>query len=215
MSGCAKAAIIGGIVVVLVVIAALAFVFFGIRGFVNDIDSELTTSDSCEFITDEEASEALGEQVSVETGDSALGAILGIIRDTRLMEDEPFCFISSEDSSTQAWVSLYEGGDAEAVFANAEDIADGQVVSSSSDTTGSISVESDAFRGDDVAGLGDEAFCTDAGFTIFGGVLARSGNRVVYVSVLPLADNQGSDVLDGSLCERAIPLARVVLDLAR
>ena len=215
MSGCAKAAIIGGIVVVLVVIAALAFVFFGIRGFVNDIDSELTTSDSCEFITDEQASDALGEQVSVETGDSALGAILGIIRDTRLLEDEPFCFISSEDSSTQAWVSLYEGSDAEAVFANAEDIADGQVVSSSSDASGSLSVESDAFRGDDVAGLGDEAFCTDAGFTIFGGVLARAGNRVVYVSVLPLADNQGSDVLDGSLCERAVPLARVVLDLAR
>ena len=200
---------------VLVVIAALAFVFFGIRGFVNDIDSELTTSDSCEFITDDEASDALGEQVSVETGDSALGTILGIIRDARLLEDEPFCFISSEDSSTQAWVSLYEGSDAEAVFANAEDIADGQVVSSSSDASGSISVESDAFRGDDVADLGDEAFCTDAGFTIFGGVLARSGNRVVYVSVLPLADNQGSDVLDGSLCERAIPLARVVLDVAR
>jgi hypothetical protein len=215
MSGCAKAAIIGGVVVVLGVIAVLAAVFFGLRGFFSDIDEQLTTSDSCEFITDAEASEALGVPVSVETGDSALGTILGIIRDTRLLAEEPFCFISSEDSTTQAWVSLYQGNDAEAVFANAADVADGQVVSSSSDASGSISVESDPFRGEDVAGLGDEAFCTDAGFTIFGGVLAHSGNRVVYVSVMPLADNQGSDILDGSLCERAIPLARVVLDAAR
>lgn len=213
MSGCAKAAIIGGIVVVLGVLALLAFLFFGVRRFVENVDAELSTSDSCEFITDEEASDALGVDVSVESGDSALGSILGIIRDTRLLPDEPSCFISSDDSATQAWVSVYEGGAAAEVFANAEDIADGQVVSSSSDASGSISVESDPFRGDDVDGLGDEAFCTDAGFSIFGGVLARSGNRVVYVSVLPLADNQGSDVLDGSLCERAIPLARAVLDL--
>lgn len=212
MSGCAKAAIIGGIVVVLGVIAVLAVVFFGLRGFVNNIDNELSASDSCEFITDAAASDALGVNVTVESGDSALGSILGLIRDNRLLPDEPSCFISSDDSATQAWVSVYEGGAATEVFANAEDIADGQVVSSSSDASGSISVESDPFRGEDVAGLGDEAFCTDAGFSIFGGVLARSGNRVVYVSVLPLADNQGSDVLDGSLCERAVPLARAVLD---
>lgn len=213
MSGCAKAAIIGGIVVVVGVVVVLALLFFGVRSFVENVDAELTTSDSCEFITDSEASDALGVDVSVESGDSALGTILGIIRDTRLLEDEPFCYISNDDSSTQAWVALYEGGDGAAVFANAEDIADGQVVSSSSDASGSITVESDPFRGEDVAGLGDEAFCTDAGFTIFGGVLARSGNRVVYVSLLPLADEQGSDVLDGSLCERAVPLARAVLEL--
>lgn len=212
MSGCAKAAIIGGIVLVLGVVAVVAFAVFGLRRFVDNIDTELTTSDSCEFITDTEASDALGVDVSVESGDSALGSILGLIRDTRLLPDEPSCFISSDDSATQAWVSLYEGGDADAVLATAEDIADGQVVSSSSDASGSISVESVPFRGEDVAGLGDRAFCTDAGFSIFGGVLARSGNRIVYVSVLPMADNQGSDVLDGSLCERAIPLARAVLD---
>jgi len=213
MSGCAKAAIIGGVVVVLGVIAVVAVVFFGVRNFVNDIDDELSTSDSCDFVNDAEASEALGVSVSVESGDSALGSILGIIRDTRLLADQPFCFISSDDSSTQAWVSLYEGGDAEEVFANAEDVADGQVVSGTSDASGSITVESDPFRGEDVAGLGDEAFCTDAGFTIFGGVLARAGDQVVYVSVLPLEENQGSDVLDGSLCERAVPLARAVLGL--
>ncbi len=191
----------------------LAVLFFGVRSFVENIDDDLSTSDSCDFVTDAEASDALGVSVSVESGDSALGSILGIIRDTRLLADEPFCFISSDDSSTQAWVSLYVGGDAEKVFAGAEEVADGQVVSSSSDASGSIIVESDPFRGEDVAGLGDEAFCTDAGFTIFGGVLARSGNQVVYVSVLPLEENQGSDVLDGSLCERAVPLARAVLGL--
>lgn len=212
MSGCAKAAIIGGIIVVIGVIAVLAVLFFGVRRFVTSVDDQLTTADSCEFITDTEASEAMGVSVSAESGDSALGSILGIIRDTRLLADQPFCFISSEDSTTQVWVSLYEGGDAEAVFANAEDIADGEVLSSTSTDSGSSSVETDPFRGDDVAGLGDEAFCTDAGFTVSGGVLARSGNHVVYVTVLPLEGNQGSDVLGGSLCERAVPLARAVLD---
>lgn len=212
MSGCAKAAIIGGIVVVLGVLAIGAMFIFGLRRIVGNIDAELTTSASCEFITASDASDALGVEVTVESGDSGFGAILGMIRDTRLLSEQPSCFISSEDSETQAWVSLYEGSDAEGVFANAEEVAEGQVVSSSSDASGSISVETDPFRGEDVSGLGDEAFCTDPGFTIYGGVLARSGNRVVYVSVLPLGDAQGSDLFDGSLCERASALARVVLD---
>ena len=211
MSGCAKAAIIGAIIFVLGVIAVVTVIVLRVGSFVNNIDDELGTSDSCDFITDAEASDALGVTVTVASGESALGSILGIIRDTRLLADQPFCFISSEDSSTQAWVSLYVGGDAEEVFANAENIADGLVVSSSSDASGSISVESDPFRGQDVADLGEQAFCTDAGFTIFGGVLARSGDRVVYVSVLPLEANQGSDVIDGSLCERAVPVAQAVL----
>ena len=90
MSGCAKAAIIGGIVVVLVVIAALAFVFFGIRGFVNDIE-RIDHFGLMRVHHDDEAYDALGEQVSVETGDSALGAIWGSSEDTRLLEGEPFC----------------------------------------------------------------------------------------------------------------------------
>ena len=213
MGGCAKAAIIGGVLMAVVVIGVLAFVFFRVRGFVNSVDDDLNAADSCEFITDDQASDALGVRVTVESGDSALGTILGIIRDNRLLADQPFCYVSSEDSNTQAWVSLYEGGDAEAVFSNAEDIADGQVVSSSSDASGSISVETDPFRGEDVAGLGDQAFCTDPGGAVSGGVLARAGSRVVYVSVFPMAENQGADVLNGSLCERAIPLARAILDL--
>jgi hypothetical protein len=212
MSGCAKAAIIGGIVILLVIVAVGAMSVFGLRRFVGNIGDDLATSNSCEFITDSAASDALGVDVTVESGDSALGAILGMVRDTRLLADQPSCFISSEDSSTQAWVSFYEGSDAQVVFANAEDIADGQVVSSTSDASGSISVETDPFRGGDVPGLGDEAFCTEAGSTIYGGVFARSGSRVVYVSVLLMSDAQGSDIFNGSLCERAIPIARMVLD---
>jgi hypothetical protein len=210
MSGCAKAAIIGGIVVVVGVIVVLALVFFRVKGFVENVDSSLESPDSCPFITDQEASDALGVAVTAESGESALGSILGLIRDTRLLPDEPFCFVSSEDSSTQVWVSVYEGGDADSVFANAADVADGEVVSSSSDASGSISVETDPFRGEDVPGLGDEAFCVDAGPTASGGVLARSGSRVVYVSALPLMDEQGATDL-GSLCDRAVSIARAVL----
>jgi hypothetical protein len=212
MSGCAKAAIIGGIVIVVGFIAVLAVVVLGVSRFVDNVGGEFESADSCQFITDSAASEALGVEVGAEPGESALGSILGIIRDTRLLPDEPFCFVSSEDSTTQVWVSVYDGGDAEAVFADAEDIADGQILSSVSDASGSATVESDPFRGEDVAGLGDEAFCTTPGATVSGGVLARSGDRVVYVSALPLEENQGADLFDGSLCERAASLARVVLE---
>ena len=211
MSGCAKAAIIGGIVVFLGLIAVLATVFFGVRSFVENIDADLGSPDSCQFLTDDVASDALGVSVTAESGESALGSILGIIRDTRLLADEPFCFVSSEDSTTQAWVSVYEGEDAAGMFVNAADIADGEVVSSSSDASGSVSVETDPFRGEDVAGLGEEAFCVDAGAAASGGVLARSGNRMVYVSVLPLVDDQGGADLN-SLCDRATNLARAVLE---
>jgi len=211
MSGCAKAAIIGGIVIVLGVVAVLAVAFFGISRFVDNIDADLGSPDSCQFLTDTQASDALGVLVTAESGESALGSILGIIRDTRLLADEPYCFVSSEDSTTQAWVSVYEGGDAEGVFVNAADVADGEVVSSSSDASGSVSVETDPFRGEDVPGLGEEAFCVDAGPAASGGVLARTGNRVVYVSVLPLVDDQGGADL-GSLCDRAAQLARAVLE---
>jgi hypothetical protein len=208
MSGCAKAALIGGVILLVLVVAAGAFFMWGVRRFLGEVE-DVAAPNSCELIGDDEASDLLGVTVTVESGDSVIGNILGIIRDTRLLADAPSCFISSEDGSTQAWVSVHDGGDAVAVFANASDIADGQVVSSTSIAGGSIQVETSPFRGPDVPDLGDEAFCTEMGMVVSGGVLAREGDRVVYVSMMPSAD--GGDPLGGDLCDRAVLIARALL----
>lgn len=210
MSGCAKAAIIVGVVVAIgavLVVAAIAIFFNRVA---DDVEAGLEES-PCEFITDDLASEVVGVTVTAVSGDSFLGDILGMVRDTRLLEDAPACFISDEGSEVQVWVSVYDGSDAAEVFAAQADIADGQVVSSTSIEGGQITVESDAFRGDDVPDLGDEAFCTELGLTGSGGVLARLGDRVVYVSVLALGENEGAEVFTDELCDRAVPVARAVL----
>ena len=107
---------------------------------------------------------------------------------------------------------MYDGSDAAEVFASWADVADGEVVSQTTSESGTLTVETDAFRGDDVPGLGEEAFCVDVGLTASGGVFARSDDRVVYVTVLALEENQGAEVFDNSTCERAIPIATALLN---
>jgi hypothetical protein len=135
-----------------------------------------------------------------------------VIQDTRLLSDSPSCFISDDDSATQIWITVYDGGDAAEVFASWAAVADGEVVSrTTTESGGTLTVESDAFRGEDVPGLGEEAFCVDVGFTASGGVFARSDDRVVYVTVLVLEEDQGVMPSDGSTCERAVPVAAALL----
>ena len=211
MSGCAKAAIIGGaIVVALGALAAIA-IFLFVRNFADDVE-ESFSEESCPFLTNEEASAAVGEEVEAASGDSLIGELLGVIQDTRLLSDSPSCFISGDDSAVQVWISVYDGSDAAEVFASWADVADGEVVSQTTTQSGTLTVETDAFRGEDVPGLGEEAFCVDVGFTASGGVFARSDDRVVYVTVLALEENQGAEVLDNSTCERAIPIATALLN---
>ncbi len=210
MSGCAKAAIIGALVIFLIGGVIMAILFFGLVRFVNDA-SEAFEEAPCPFLTDAAASQALGVEVTAISGTSGLATMLGILRDGRLIGDAPYCFVSDEGSEVQVWVSAYEGADAAEVFAAGADVADGQVVSQETSDDGTLTVGTDAFRGEDVPGLGDEAFCVEVGPTVSGGVFARSGNRVVFVTALTLAENEGVDVFDGSLCARATPLAEALL----
>jgi hypothetical protein len=210
MSGCAKAAIIGGVIIVVLGVMAVIGAFFFFRNFGDDIEEALS-EESCPFMTNEEASAAVGEDVEAVSGDSLIGSLLGVIQDTRLLSDSPSCFISDDDSVTQIWIAVYDGGDAEDVFASWAAVADGEIVSQSTTDSGTLTVESDAFRGEDVPGLGEEAFCVDVGFTASGGVFARSDDRVVYVTVLALEENQGDEVFSGNTCERAVPVAAALL----
>ena len=207
MSGCAKAAIIGVVVIVVLGIAFVALLAIGVMRFANEVGDSIEDS-PCEFISDEEVSDLVGSDVTAVSGDSVLGQILGVVQDTRLLSDSPSCFISGEDSSAQMWISVYDGGDAEDVFAAWAAVADGEVVSQDSDESGTLTVETDAFRGEDVPGLGEEAFCVDVGFTASGGVFARSDDRIVYVTSLPMEDE---DLFSDELCQRLVPVAAALL----
>jgi hypothetical protein len=210
MSGCAKAAIIGGVIVVVLgaLVAVAVFVFF--NRVADNVEGSFEDS-PCEYISNQDASDAVGVDVEAISGDSAVAAILGLIRDTRLLEGAPFCFISGDDSEIQVWVSVYDGSDAADVFAAGAEVAGGQVVSETSTDSGSLTVETGAFRGDDVPDLGNEAFCVDIGMTASGGVFARSDDRVVFVSALAFGEDPGSEVFTNASCERAIPIARALL----
>jgi hypothetical protein len=210
MSGCAKAAIIVGAIIVVGIVVLVALFIFGLNRFADEVEGAFE-DEPCPYLSNQEASDAVGADVDAVSGDSALGRILGLIRDTRLLADAPACFISDSDSNIQIWVSVYDGSDAAEVFATGAEIAGGQVVSSTETDSGTITVESEPFRGEDVAGLGDEAFCVDVGAVVSGGVFARSDDRVVFVSSLALVEDESADLFDGSLCERAASVARVLL----
>ncbi len=210
MSGCAKAAIIGGAIIVALGVIAVIGIFFVFRSIGDEVE-ESFSSESCPFMTNEEASAAVGEEVEAASGDSLIGELLGVIQDTRLLSDSPSCFISGDNSTVQIWISVYDGSDAADVFASWAAVADGEIVSQTTTDSGTLTVETDAFRGEDVPGLGEEAFCVDVGFTASGGVFARSDDRVVYVTVLGFEENEGAEVFDNSTCERAIPVATVLL----
>jgi hypothetical protein len=210
MSGCAKAAIIGGAIILVLGIGIVAVVVFGFMRFADDVEDSFGES-PCQFISSEEASDVIGTEVEATSGDSALGAILDLIRDTRLLADSPSCFISDADSTIQIWIAVHDGGDAATVFAEGAAVADGQVVSEQTTDSGSVTVETEAFRGEDVPGLGEEAFCVELGAVVSGGVFARSEDRVVYVSALAMAGNEGAEVFDDSLCQRAIPIAEALI----
>jgi hypothetical protein len=210
MSGCAKAAIIG-VVLIVVIGIGLAVLFLVVLNRVADDVEASFTEEPCQFITSAEASEAIGAEVEATSGDSALGAVLGLVRDTRLLEGAPSCFISEDDGPIQIWLAVYDGGDAAEVFATGAEVAEGQVVTQETTESGTLTVETDAFRGEDVPGLGEEAFCTELGAVVSGGVFARAGERVVYVSALPVIEDEGEGAL-GDPCQMVIPVAEALLD---
>jgi hypothetical protein len=207
MSGCAKAAIIGGVIVVVLgaLVAIAIFVFF--RRVADNVEDAIGEN-PCEYISSEEASNIIGSQVDAWSGDSFMGGVMGLIRDTRLLSDSPTCFLTGSDSSVQVWISVYDGSDAADIFAAWAAVADGQIVSQDTTESGTLTVETDAFRGEDVPGLGEEAFCVDVGAVVTGGVFARSDDRVVYVTALA---TQGEDVFSGDLCQATVPIAAALL----
>ena len=80
----------------------------------------------------------------------------------------------------------------------------------SEDQGSGLTLENPGYFAGEVAGLGDEAFCTDLSAAIMAGVAVHQGDRMVYVSVGPASEDQ--PIADPSeLCSFAQEVAATVL----
>lgn len=135
------------------------------------------TTKTCELITDGELEQVLGSGAQALPMGGIADATIGQVLDKRVIADAPDCWVSSaSDSATTGRVARQDGGDASGDFRSARQTAQGGVY----------------FDGD-VAGLGDEAFCTAISEFGAAGILVRSGGRLVYVSLIDMATLDGSE----------------------
>jgi hypothetical protein len=196
-NGCLKAClIVAAIGVVLAILGVAGLVFLGGRlaeGIVNP-DGSLK---SCPLITNQQLSDALGRDAEAFPLSGIWDATMGAVLDKRVLKDAEACWIAvgtrvttgaTSDTATGRLAGV-TGGDAAGTYRQEKDRA----------TQGGY------FAGD-ASGIGDEAFCTGVSSMGSAGVLVRSGNQLVYVSLLT-ADVSGSS----DACVAAQAIARRML----
>jgi hypothetical protein len=175
-NGCIYALIAVAAVVVLGIIGVvLAVAVFG--GKAADKIQEATQKNPCPFLSDAQASDALGQDVEAVKM-SGFYEFLRIAVDTRVLPDAPDCVVITTSDSGVARVAKYNGSDAGSAFDQAKDVADG----TSQDQGNGLSLETESYLGDETVTVGDEGFCTTAGVIGSTGVLIRKGDTLVYAS---------------------------------
>jgi hypothetical protein len=169
-NGCLKACLIVGIVVV--VLAVVFFIAVALLGMKFATDIGVTSNGSlkaCELISNDQLGEALGGQPQaaplVGLGDATIGRVL----DNRILPDAPDCWIMAggAGSSVTGRLAREDTPDAASIF--------------KSEKAGAAS---GGYLAGELAGIGDESFCTGASDATSVGVMARAGNRLVYVSLI-------------------------------
>jgi hypothetical protein len=132
--------------------------------------------------------------------DSTIGQLL----DRRILADAPDCWIVGEDdSSITGRIARQDGGDASGDFASARQTAQGQ-----------------GYFAGDLAGYGEQAFCTSMSEAGSFGALVLAGGRLAYVGLIDPVAMQGDGLIvdenngltSPATCERA---ARVAVALLR
>jgi hypothetical protein len=219
MSGCVKALIIVGVLLIVLIIAVV-FAFEALfRNFVgSDLEGDGSLAE-CQLLPDDEARAVLGGSADAIELSGFFDASIGFIIDKRVLADAPDCWVTEGSAAYIARVARYDGTDAATVFAAEREAA--QAVTD--DQGGGINVIQSGYDAGDAPGIGDEAFCTGiSGGAIMAGVVVRQGGTVVYVSVGPpnegdtsVPDMQPLDdgtVAAPGLCALAQDLAREVLD---
>jgi hypothetical protein len=191
-----------------------------LAAFGDDVVESAVGGGPCPFLSDDEASDALGSGTeAIET--RGLSNVLTVI-DARVLATEPSCALlggESEDGAGDGGlgrVARYEGGEADERYAQELEKAKGIT----EDRGNGVSVTSDEYLNRELEDFGDEAFCTTSS-GVGAGVLVRDGDTLVYVSVVAdVSQTPGVNLdpenprlgTDDAHCELAQQIARDVLD---
>jgi hypothetical protein len=184
-NGCLRAClIVGGILVVAVIVGGIALSIF-LGQIIEQVQEnpDAVFGGECELVSRLEVGDALGEDVEVLALEGFADGTMGAILDKRLLPDATDCWILGD--GTTGRIAVVDT-DAETVFRNSRAEAEA------------------SFLAGDVAGIGDEAFCTTINQQGSGGVLVRFDERVVYVSLV------AESFEDSSVCETAQAVARTL-----
>jgi hypothetical protein len=217
-SGLARGCLIlfGVVVVGGVLLLVLIAVLFGqmLEGFTGDLDDVDTP---CAILTDDQARAVLGGDARVYAMTPLTKMTLGLVLDARVLADAAEeCWIGTEGETAVGRVASHRGGDAAAVFAaeidNAKPVRE--------DQGGGLYLEREGYNAMPVSGVGDEAFCTGVSPAVQAGVVARRGDRVVYVSITPASSgaipdfetNPDGVIYSPQVCRDAAELVRLALD---
>ena len=178
MSKTAKGCLIAMAVVAVLGVLVVGGAIFAIGMFADDVAENALGGGPCPFLSDDEASDALGDGTTAIEA-SGLTSVLTII-DPRVMPSDPSCALSREDDTGGLGrVARYEGSLASQKYDDELTKAKGIT----EDRGNGVSVTTDEYFNQVVDGFGDEAFCTKSS-GLGAGVLVREGNTLVYVSVV-------------------------------
>lgn len=186
-NGCLKACLVVGLIgVALLVVGVVAAVILGGRlvGEIAD-NPDGFFGGPCPIADPSEVSEAVGAPVDVFELEGFMGGTMDLLLDKRLLPAAPDCYAVGDDGFIGR--IAVEDGDGQTVFDEARRVAE------------------ESFLERELAGIGDEAFCTTVSESGSSGVLVRWGERVAYVSV---AD--GNAFAPASSCELATAVARTL-----
>ncbi len=167
-NGCLKGClIVAAIGIVLVIILGVAVTVLGLR-FAQDLGFNTSTGTftECSFLSSADASAALGGKAEALPLGGIVDATIGQLLDKRVIPNAQDCWVAGDNTATGR-VARQAGGDATGAFSSAKAAA-----------------VAGGYFASDVTGLGDEAFCTGMSEAASFGVLVRSGDTLVYVSLI-------------------------------
>jgi hypothetical protein len=183
---------------------------------INKAANDLSGKSDCSFFPAKTAATVMdGDPVMVPL--RGLASLAGVALDQRALADAPSCMFSPSDGKVGPLgrVARVQSSDAKKIYAAELTKAKGVTT----DQGNGLSVESMSYFAKTVE-VGDEAFCTSIDVVPMSGVLARKGDVVVYVSLLPASQldqtSATSEVnlpsIDDDNCQRASKIARAVLN---
>jgi hypothetical protein len=181
MSGCAIAALV---LVGLLVIGGIGVVVLGTVVFhkaKHKLDEATggggLVPHDCPVLSNAKARDLCGANAEAST--IPLENLMNVALDSRVLADSASCWVTNADNERTIILRHREGGDAHARYQQEHDAAQ----PTSQDKGNGLTVENEGYFDKDVSGLGDEAFCTGLSLSGATGVLVRSGDRLMYVSV--------------------------------